>query len=154
MQHSTSNVITWLKNYVGREMIRSGPTTANIFPQDWSYTDAPVIIMGFTQQGEIICKHPGINALAKVLPLSFTDRNWIPYNNVFDVTHTSFNQWRGKKIKRIRPTSTFGDRKYMSDSDAPILISASKYHMVVDTSQGTTILRSDYMNPEDWILAQ
>lgn len=163
MKKSTRKIINSLSKYIGHEVIRTRKTMTG----DWSYTDEPILLVGFTSDGLIRYRRSGIDARLLgngefTLPLSFTDRNWITYKNALIAKHNKLNKWRGKKIKRIRPTSTCNDHSYMCEYDfekAPTLISASKYHMVImhndDFLKGqTTVLRSDYMNPKDWVLAE
>ncbi len=156
MKKSTRKVINHLRQYVGHEILRTKPTNG-----DWSFTDdSPLLLVGFTSDGCIRYRYTGSEARffgydEFVLPFYFTDRNWITYKKAFKAKGNVLNKWRGKKIRRIRPTSTCGDRSFMS-GDAPTLISASKYHMVIECGlKGTKcVLRSDYMNPEDWELAE
>lgn len=159
MKKSTRKVINHLRQYVGHEVLRTKPACG-----DWSYThDEPLLLVGFTSDGCIRYRHTGIDAQLLgdrelVLPIHFTDRNWITYKKALKAKGNELNKWRGKKIRRIRPTSTCGDRSFMS-GEAPTLISASKYHMVIMYNdfglKGTkSVLRSDYMNPEDWELAE
>lgn len=159
MKKSTRKIINHLRQYVGHEVLRIKPTCG-----DWSYTDdIPILLIGFTSDGCIRYLHTGIEAQIFgydefVLPFHFTDRNWITYKKALKAKGNELNKWRGKKIRRIRPTSTCGDRSFMS-SNVPTLISASKHHMVITYSgmwpEGTKyVLRSDYMNLEDWELAE
>lgn len=154
MKKSTRKVISsHLKQYVGHEIIRTKPARG-----DWSYTDDdPLLLVGFTSDGCMRCRKTGFDALIFgeeefTLPFCFTDRNWITYKKALRAKGNELNKWRGKKIRRIRPT-TLGDRSYMSGA-APILISASKYHMVIMDNMEKYVLRSDYMKPEDWELAE
>lgn len=159
MKSSTRKVINHLRQYVGHEVLRTKPSCG-----DWSYTDnLPLLMVGFTSDGCIRFRYTGINAkiFGKeeiVLPIHFTDRNWITYKKALKAKCNELNKWRGKKIRRIRPTSVFGDYSFMF-GNAPTLVSASKHHMVIMYNDsgldGTkTVLRSDFMNPEDWELAE
>lgn len=160
MKKSIRKVINHLRQYVGHEVLRTKPTRG-----DWSYTDdSPLLLVGFTSDGCIRCRHTGFEAQIFgddeefVLPLYFTDRNWITYKKALRAKGNELNKWRGKKIRRIRPTSVCGDRSYMS-GDAPTLISASKHHMVIMHNDiglkgKKHVLNSDYINPEDWELAE
>ena len=166
MKKSTKKIINTLSKYIGLEIIRTKPTSAIGYVKDWSYTSDPIVLIGFTADGCIRYRHTGMEARffgneEYTLPFSFTDRNWITYKKALRAKNNELNKWRGKKIKRIRPTATCGDRSYMCEygfEEPPTLISASKYHMVIMNNDiglkgDKSILRSDYMNPEDWVLA-
>ena len=157
MKKSTRKVINHLRQYVGHEVLRTKPACG-----DWSYTDdSPLLLVGFTSDGCIRYRHTGMKARILgdeefVLPFHFTDRNWVTYKKALKAKSNELNKWRGKKIRRIRPTSTTG--AFMSGID-PTLVSASKHHMVIMYNvywlKGTKIvLSSDYMNPADWELAE
>lgn len=158
MKKSTRKIISRLNQYVGREMLRTKPTING----DWSYTTTPILLLGFTSDGKIRYRHLGIDAEIfgndeYVLPLSFTDRNWITRKKAIKPKHNELNKWRGQRIKRICPTSTYGDRSFMG-LYPPTLLSASKSHMLIMLNypllEGQEcILRSDYMNPNEWVLA-
>lgn len=150
---STRKVVNHLRQYVGHEIVRTKPVC-----WDWSYTNNPLLLVGFTSDGCIRCRHTGIAAGTFgneefVLPLHFTDCNWITYKKALKAKGNVLNKWRGKKIRRIRPTSTCNDHSFMS-GDAPALISASKHHMVIMCNDIKCFLNSSYMNPEDWELAE
>ncbi len=159
MKKSTRKVINHLRRYVGHEVLRTKPACG-----DWSYTDdSPLLLVGFTSDGCIRYRHTGFEAQIFgnkefVLPFCFTDRNWITYKKALRAKGNELNKWRGKKIRRIRPTSTIGDSSFMSGK-APTLISASKHHIVIMRNdiglEGTkSVLRLDFVNPEDWELAE
>lgn len=166
MKKSTRKIINHLKQYIGLEVVRTKPTQGIIWAGDWSYTSEPIIILGFTSDGCIRYCHAESSGLfdnkEDILPFSFTDRNWITYKKAMRAKHNVLNKWRGKKIKRIRPTATCGDRSYMCQhvfDSAPTLVSASKYHMVIMYNgflqKGHKhLLRADYIKPEDWVLAE
>lgn len=122
MKRATRKVINHLKQYVGHEVIRTKPAL-----RDWSNTDEPILLVGFTSDGCIRYRYTR-GFLAKifgnrelVLPIHFTDRNWITYKKARKAKGNELNKWKGKKIRRIRPTFC-GDGSYMS-GDAPTLIS-------------------------------
>lgn len=163
MKKSTRKIINYLKQYIGLEVIRTKPTSDI---GDWSHTDEPIIILGFTSDGCIRYCHSGFGKIVfgdkeYILPFSFTDRNWITYKKAQRAKHNVLNKWRGKRIQRVRPTATCGDRSYMrcAYQKAPTLVSASKYHMVIELHDtflegDKTVLRADYIKPEDWVLAE
>ena len=78
MKNSTSEVIKYLEQYVGQEVIRTAPACG-----DWSYTSGePLLLLGFTSDGCIKYRHTGIYAkffgdAEYVLSIHFTDLNWI-----------------------------------------------------------------------------
>ena len=160
MKKSTRKVINHLSQYVGHEVLRTKPACG-----DWSYIDRePLVMVGFTADGCIRYRYTGVNAMIFgydefVLPLYFTDRNWITYKKALKAKGNELNKWKGKKITRIRPNSRTGDRSYMSD-EAPItLISASKHHMCIMYNQSWLegkkyVLGPDWINLEDWELAE
>jgi hypothetical protein len=157
MKKSTRKVINHVQQYVGHEVIRTKQTRG-----DWSYTDNPILLLGFTSDGRIRYRHTESDAKIFgndefVLPAHYTDRNWITYKKALKAKGNQLNKWKGKKIRRIRPTPTCGDQSYMHDT--PILVSASKYHMVVmENSVGLegkkVVLNSSFMNSDDWELAE
>lgn len=167
MKKSTRKIINHLKQYIGLEVIRTKPTQGLIWSGDWSHTDEPIIILGFTSDGCIRYRHSGFGKIVfgdeeHILPFSFTDRNWITYKKAMRAKNNVLNKWRGKRIRRVRPTATYGDHSYMCRfglDRAPTLVSASKYHMVIEHHDAglegdKSLLRADYINPEDWVLAE
>ncbi len=159
MKKALRKTINYLNQYIGHEILRTKPTHG-----DWSYTsgDDPLLLLGFTSNGCIRYQHTGFDARILgdeeyILPLHFTDRNWITYKKALRAKNNKLNKWKGKKIRRICPTPTVGSRSFMRE---PVtLISASKHHMLVmyhdyGLDGQTTLLGADYMNPEDWILAE
>ncbi len=118
--------------------------------------DSPLVLVGFTPDGRIKCCQI-LGKQERILPIYFTDRNWITYKKALRAKGNKLNKWKGKRIRRIRPTVIFGDRSYMSE--APTLISASKHHLVIicndiDFKGEKRVLSADYANPEDWELVE
>ena len=153
MKKSKKKIINSLKKYVGLEILRVRPTTET---NDWSYTDSLIILLGFTYDGCIICKEKHLeskkfNTKPIVLPIEFTDRSWITYKKALRPKNNELNKWRGKKIKRINPTP-FDERPFMHEY--PVLVSASKYHMVIKIDGEIKVLKPAYANPEDWQVVQ
>lgn len=154
MKKSLKKTIAHLRKFVGHEIIRTKPTTNVV---DWSYTDEPVIFVGLTQNGCIKYIDPKFDdKVGGVLPLTFTDRNWITFKKASRPKGNPLNKWRGKKVVRNCPTC-YGDKSFLR-SDVPgddqILISASKYHIILeDKSFGEIICNSTFSNPNDWELA-
>ena len=154
MKKSLKKTINHLRKFVGHEIIRTKPTTNVV---DWSYTDEPVIFVGLTQNGCIKYIDPKFDdKVGGVLPLTFTDRNWITFKKASKPKGNPLNKWRGKKVVRNCPTC-YGDYSFLR-SDIPDneqkLISASKYHIILeDKFLGKIICDSRYNNPNDWELA-
>lgn len=102
MKKSTREVINRLKPYVGHEMLRTNPANG-----DYSYTDGcPLLFTGFKSDGRIIYRHTGPDAINHgnkkyVLPLYFTDYNWITYEKATKPEGNKLNTWRGKKSEEF-----------------------------------------------------
>ena len=160
MKKSRKKVIKYLKKrYVNHEVLRTKPARG-----DWSHTDGkPIILIGFTPDGKIKYKYTGSDVLTFgdkefILPIYFTDRNWITYNSALKAKGSALNKWKGKRIRRIRPTGRFYDHSYMH-GEAPTLIAASKHHIVLKLNDPglkglTRVLPAIYANPADWELAE
>lgn len=153
MKKSVKKIVNRLNQFIGHEIVRTKPTCTG----DWSCTnEAPIILIGFTFDGCIIYKHTGWDARLLgtqnfYLPITFTDRNWITYAKALRPKSNPLNIWRGKKIRRIRPTE-FGGTSFMNE--APILISATNKHILVRSDDGYEFfLDSRYAKKEDWELA-
>lgn len=153
MKKSTKKVINHLRRYVGHAVLRTKPTH-----RDWSYTDGdPLLLVGFTPDGCIKYRHTGFDLVIFgdgefILPISFTDYNWISYKKALKSKGNKLNMWKGKKIKRIHPVATSGDRSYMNGY-APTLVSASKHHIVIMSHGKKKVLGPNYSLFEDWELA-
>ena len=160
MKKSTKKVVNYLRRYIGCEMIRTKRTAEH---GDGSCTDHAVIFEDFTPDGCIKYRHTGFEETVFgtevfTMPLEFTDRNWTTYKKVLRGKGSPLNKWKGKRIRRIRPTDKIGDRSYMGD-EPPTLISATKHHVVVRLNEPffggeTKVLRCDFAKPEDWELAE
>lgn len=155
MKKSLKKTINHLENFVGHEMICTKPTTNNN-RVIWSYTNEPVVFVGLTQDGCIKYINSKLDDKVRILPLTFTDRNWITFKKASKPKGNPLNKWRGKKVVRNCPTC-YGDYSFLR-SDIPgneqILISASKYHMILeDKFLGKITCDSRYNNPNDWELA-
>lgn len=156
MQSKTmKKTINRLSNYIGKEIIRIQPTYEKDWDyEDWSYTEEPILLLGFTTDGRIRYKHTKEIWLygdrEKVLPASFTDMNWITYKKALRSGGNNLNKWKGKKIIRINPTVK-GSMSFMKEP--VVLISASRYHMVVLYDNKPMVLNREYAEFKDWILA-
>lgn len=150
MKKSLKKTIAHLRKFVGHEIIRTKPTTDI---GDWSYTDEPVIFVGFTQDGCIKYIDPCLSDKVRIFPLNFTDRNWITLKKALKPKRNPLNKWRGKYVVRTSPTCR-GDRSFLRGDIPGKLISASKYHIILeDKFLGKIICNSTFSNPNDWELA-
>lgn len=162
MRKKTKKIVNRLSMYIGFEIIRTKPT----LEEDFSHTREPILLTGFTSDGRIRYRYVGMNAYIFgneefILPLSFTDRNWITLKKALKAEHNALNEWRGKKIKRICPTAT-GDHSFIYEYDwskPPTLISASRHHMVIMSNDAglegrKAVLNFDFVNSKDWVLAE
>lgn len=161
MKNSTRKTINYLSQYIGHKILRTKPVNG-----DGSKTADPILLVGFTSDGCIRYKHTGVEATILgdaeyVLPLHFTDRNWITYKKALRAKNNPLNQWKGKKVKRTTPAKRNGDRSYMcsySFEKAPTLVSASRHHIVFEYNDfglkgRRSILGPDFANPSEWKLA-
>lgn len=164
MKKSTKKIINHLKQYIGIEIIRTQPTFGRTWPVDWSNTSEPIILLGFTPDGCIKYRYRKTSIFGdteRMLPFDFTDLNWVTYKKALTPKHNVLNKWRGKEIKRVRPTATYDGSSFMCEYDfqkLPTLVSASKHHMVIEHHGGCLegvrfILRADFIKSEDWVLA-
>lgn len=181
----TTKAREYLEQFIGQEIIRTAPIyfKSISIPQldycrdcidyyydpethlreEWGYTEEPIKLLGFSQDNRIICKYTDNSHFPsrdeKILRIEYTDCNWILYTDAFNPKNNQLNKWKGKKIKRIRPAGNSMDFMCNSPtSKPPILISASKYHVILMLEdpglEGTTIiLDARYANPKDWTLA-
>ena len=164
-----------LKELLGKEIIRIGPTNAG----DWSYTDQPVLFKGFSSDNGMIIQHIKeynyVGEMLTELSPSFSDDQWILKEDAFKAENNELNKLIGKKIKRIRPVplisnrvsligdsynETKEDHSYMCEyGQTPlILVSASKHHIIakeydVMGNERIIILDPRYSKPEDWVEA-
>lgn len=149
MKKSLKKTIAYLRQFVGYEIIHTKPTTE---VGDWSYTDEPVIFVGLTQDGCIKYIDPKFDDKVRILPLTFTDRNWITFKKASKPKGNPLNKWRGKKVVRNCPTC-YGDYSFLRSNipdNEQKLISASKYHIILeDKIVGKIICDSRYNNPND-----
>lgn len=167
MKKSTKKMVNRLSRYIGQAIIRTGP---NRVTGDRSYLDDPIILKGFTNNGEIIYSYLPNSARGmsfgtndRVLGLSYTDDQWKLLSKIFKPKGNDFNRYLGQKICRVRPAiyTYIGteDYSYTDKYEAVKLISATKYHLVIEYTdpilQGKkSILAFEFAKPEDWVLAE
>lgn len=158
MNKAIEENVNYLGNLVGHMVIRTKPPERSV---DWSYTEIPLFLQGFSYEGKMIVEYAEgtferkiYGSKATELPLEFTDRNWQFYSRVRMASDNKLNKWKRRKIQRIAPTKTCGDKAYMRN---PVkLIVASEHHLIIyDFELGrASILNGDYTNPEEWRLAK
>lgn len=169
MKKSTKKTINYLKRYIGHEIIRTKPTSMG----DWSYTLHPIFLLGFTNEGRMICNSEGKEI---ILSFDYINRNWISYKKALRAKNNKLNIWRGKRIKRIHPVyhnvkrKSARDRSFREIVDKsfmcifehqkpPILVSASKHHIVLKLQnvglEGEIVVVDErYAKFEDWTLVE
>ena len=162
MNKTIKKTVNSLKRFIAHTIIRTRETE---IVGDFSYTDIPLILRGFSAKGEMIVQYANQTFERKVfgstehtLPIYFTDHNWKLYSRIKRVSDSELSKWIGKKVRRTVPTKNFGDRSFM---DKPVtLVAASKYHLIIkreDSLWGTTdlyTLRYEYADPREWELAE
>lgn len=104
MEKSTRKAIKYLRRYIGHEIIRTEPASV----LSWFPTGAPILLVGFTSDGCIRYRRTGISSIILgndecVLPLHFTDRNWITLKKALrannNLLNNLLNKWNGENIK-------------------------------------------------------
>lgn len=158
MKKSTRKTINSLRKYIGHEIIRTHPIHG-----DWSYTDDPLLLTGFTPDGRIKYIHTGngkniFGSKEYILPIYYTDRHWITFKKALRPKNNPLNQWIGKKIIMTHPEPITGDRSFTHEECPVTLVSASRYHITIMYNdfglKGKKItLASRFNNPNDWRLA-
>ena len=92
MKESTKKIINPLSQYVGTEIIRTKPSCG-----DWSFTNHPMLLVGFTPTGCIKCRFSGaevqvIGNNEFILPTNYTDYNWISYKKALKAEENELNK--------------------------------------------------------------
>ncbi len=159
MKKSTQKMVKRLSQYIGKEIIRTGP---NRVDGSRSFLEVPIILKGFTSKGEIIYTYLPDSILAvvhgtdeKILKVSYTDNQWKLLSELFEPKDNDLNQYLGHQIKMVRPVIySNGTEDYSYVNDSVKLISATKYHLVVEDDSENTILSFEFAKPEDWVLAE
>lgn len=159
MKKSTRKTINSLSRYIGHMVIRTHPVNG-----DWSFTaKEPILLTGFTSDGRIKYVRTGIDKIIHgskeyILPIYFTDRNWITYKKALKPKNNTLNKWIGKKIIMTHPEPISGDRSFINKEKPVTLISASRYHITIMYNHyplkgQKNTLDSRFSNPSDWTLA-
>ena len=163
----------YLTQFIGLEIIRTKPARISVDSPfqnsvsepvyDWTYTEIPIVLSGFKDKGEIkfryVCKKGSFSQKEFTMPAYFTDNNWTTLTEAMKVDNDNpFNDWGGKKIKRIRPTVR-GLETFMEKSQnevSPKLLYVAQNHILLQPFNGrkTMIFGSDFLIQDDWILAE
>jgi len=161
-----NEILTKMSKMIGYAIIRTAPTCS---VEDYSHSDSPILLLGFTERGAIRYQFLGANrrildGCVHTLPLDFTDENWILYEEAFIEDSTNpLNKFKGEKIHRICPITVETiedceseydyDRSYMDN--AVELVVASKHHMIVRDEDGKlNIMHLQFSKPEEWALCK
>ncbi len=158
MKKSTKEMVKRLSQYIGKEIIRTGPNRVG----SRSFLEDPIILKGFTSKGEIIYTYlPDSTSAAvygtdeKILKVSYTDNQWKLLSELFEPKDNDLNQYIGHQIQMVRPAIySNGNEDYSYVNYSVKLISATKYHLVVEDDSENTILSFEFAKPEDWVLAE
>ena len=163
----------YLTQFIGKEIIRTSPALISVNPPfqnrvsapayDWTYTEIPILLSGFSEKGAIkfqyVRKEGSFGKEEFTIPAYFTDKNWTTLADAMKLDEDNlFNEWGGKKIKRIRPTVR-GLETFMVNSKsevAPKLLYVAKNHILLQPFNGrkTMIFGPDYLIQNDWVLAE
>lgn len=165
MKKITKKIIGRLKRYIGHDIIRIRPT----FCGDASFTGSPLTLLGFTIDGKMVVCHPSYTFEGKhlgttsfELPIEFTDTFWISYKKALKAKGNPLNKWKGKKIRRTKPTKFNCDRSFMCEYSfevPPSLVSASKHHVLIQYNSFSlrnekSLLSFEFADPSELKLAE
>ena len=162
----------YFSQFVGMEIIRTMPALVNtvledysiVTRYDWLFTEEPVLLSRITYGGEILYKRIN-HELVKirdqefVMPCYLIDENWCTVDEALKMDENNpFNDWVGKRIKRICPTPKRGCETFMCNDPSelpPKLLRVGKNHMLVLPAYGKAIiLGPDFISQDEWILAE
>ena len=146
LDEQTQKKIEFLEKYKDKKVIRIQPNGG-----DYSYINNPIVFKDTTQDGRIICEENG--EICK-LPISFTDFNWMEYNEAIraDKNHPLY-KWIGKEIRRVKEVEldSCEDQSFIMGNVK--LISVNQHHIVVECeSLGKIICDNRYSIAADWKL--
>lgn len=163
----------YFSQFIGKEIVRITPVLVDITSEDngsivtrydWLFTEEPVVLSRITYGGEIRYKrinHESIKMRNQefVMPEYLMDENWCTVEDALKMdVDNPFNEWVGKRIKRICPTPKRGCETFMCDTESefpPKLLRVGKNHMLVLPAYGKSIiLGPDFINQDEWILAE
>ena len=163
----------------GQEYIRIIPDK-----NDWTFTHNVAVFDGISENGKMLVHFRDETVFTKTCgnkprEISFT-AGWVPANSIFDGPKSDLSKYEGRQIKQIKPVLLHSgikhvplrsknhpfDKPYMlirTDKDyydesymgkKVKLISATKYHIIIDDDGIQKILDSRYVSPEIWTLAE
>ncbi len=158
---------------------RYNPHNTNM---DWSYTREIMIFDGMSETGNPIMHRQSESIFTRALGNEPRERNctqgWIPAEIIWNGPKTDMSAWEGKTIIQVQPIlinpgvmyrriikkpgrirylatpsvekRDIFDRHYMNN---PVkLLSATKYHLVVEENDHQVILDQRYIRIDSWAL--
>ena len=138
----------WLFGKPCTEEIRKAPAKLPMGGEDYRFTTTPITFIASLSNGEMLVK---VNGKEEWLPAYFNDGQWVPANNPYVGVKTELHKWKGKMVRRKVPVVK--EERFFVEN-AVKLISATRYHVVVETKDGERILLDvRFTKPEEWELA-
>ena len=163
----------------GHEYIRIIPDK-----NDWTFTHNVAVFDRISEKGNMLIHFRDETVFTKTCgnkPREITfNAGWVPANSIFDGLKSDLSKYEGRQIKQVKPVllhsgikhvssrspkHPFGkpyvlictdkdyyDKSYMKKNVR--LISATKYHIIIDDDGIQKILDSRYASPEIWTLAE
>lgn len=147
---------TILSDLIGQKIIRLKPVD-EAGEINYSFCDIPATLEECSDDGTILVSYElfkGSKVLSQMhLSSIYADENWIPLNEI-QSGESPLNELIGKKIRRNTPVMINENQSDFSFIENPVvLISATKYHIVVSYKEEKMILDMRYANPKEWDLA-
>ena len=163
----------------GQEYIRIIPDK-----NDWTFTHNVAVFDGISENGKMLVHFRDETVFTKTCgnkPREITfNAGWVPANSIFDGLKSDLSKYEGRQIKQIKPVLLHSGIKHVSSRSpkhpfdktyflirtgkdyydksymyAKVkLISATKYHLLIEDDGIQKILDSRYSNPNLWILAE
>jgi len=130
-------------------IVRAATTKLDSNIECWKYTSIPISVKEISPEGNIICTD------GTILPLDYTDMNWIRYSAAKTTNPANpLSKWIGRKIVRKYPTYHKKCTAYMNKESAPTLVSANIYHLgIIDAYGEFRLLNRDFCLAHEWKLA-